>query len=89
MVKTYQLSHKGQYGASIKIAPITTETVTNEDTCLQVNGTSDLKIQPQTILPDTSEMEVINIYNDISCRIYLDIQYGSLYDQYDIWYDSL
>lgn len=59
MVKTYQLSHKGQYGASIKIAPVTTDTVTNEDTCLQVNGSSDLKIQPQTILPDTSEMEVI------------------------------
>lgn len=62
MVKTYQLSHKGQYGASIKIAPITTETVTNEDTCLQVNGTSDLKIRPQTILPDASEMEVIKKY---------------------------
>lgn len=59
MVKTYQLSHKGQYGASIKIAPVTTETITNEQMCLQVNGTSDLKIQPQSIIPDASEMEVI------------------------------
>lgn len=62
MVKTYQLSHKGQYGASIKIAPVTTESVTNEDTCLQVNGTSNMKIHPQTILPDASEMEVIKKY---------------------------
>lgn len=58
MVKTFQLTSKGQYGASIKIAPITTETVTNENTCLQVNGTIDMKIQPQSIIPDPSEMEV-------------------------------
>jgi hypothetical protein len=58
MVKTFQLAHKGQYGASIKIAPITTETIINEDTCLQVNGTNNLKIQPQSIIPDTFGMEV-------------------------------
>jgi len=58
MVKTFQLAHKGQYGASIKIAPITTETIINENTCLQVNGTNNLKIQPQSIIPDTFEMEV-------------------------------
>lgn len=58
MVKTFQLTHKGQYGASIKLAPVTTETVNNEETCLQVNGTNDFKIQPQSIIPDASEMEV-------------------------------
>lgn len=58
MVKTFQLMNKGEYGASIKIAPITTETVTNEETCLQVNGTIDMKIEPQSIVPDPSEMEV-------------------------------
>lgn len=63
MVKTYQLSHKGRYGASIKIAPVTTETVTNDETCLQVNGTNDLKIQPQSIVPDASEMEVEKKYS--------------------------
>lgn len=61
MVKTFQLSHKGDYGASIKIAPITTETVSNKETCLQVNGTVNLKIQPQSIVPDASEMEVKTI----------------------------
>jgi len=58
MVKTFQLAHKGQYGASIKLAPVTTETVNNQETCLQVNGTNNFKIQPQSIIPDTSEMEV-------------------------------
>jgi len=70
MVKTFQLAHKGQYGASIKLAPITTETVSNEETCLQVNGTYDSKIQPQSIIPDVSEMEVNEIAhfcNFISC----------------------
>jgi len=61
MVKTFQLAHKGQYGASIKLAPVTTETVNNEETCLQVNGTYDSKIQPQSIIPDVSEMEVNEI----------------------------
>lgn len=58
MVKTFQLSRKGSYGKSIKIAPITTESISNEETCLEVNGTSQLKIQPQTIIPDTTGMEV-------------------------------
>lgn len=58
MVKTFQLTRKGEYGTSIKIAPITTETVSNKETCLQVNGTVNFKIQPQSIVPDTSEMEV-------------------------------
>lgn len=69
MVKTFQLTNKGQYGASIKIAPITTETVNNEETCLQVNGTFDMKIQPQSIIPDTPEMEVKK-YLSIQLTIY-------------------
>ena len=58
MVKTYQLSTEGPYGSSIKIAPITTEEQENQQTCLQVNGTRDMKISPQTIIPDTTGMEV-------------------------------
>ncbi|RZC35371.1 cathepsin L [Asbolus verrucosus] len=57
MVKTYQLSTTGPYGSSLKIAPITTETETNARTCLQVNGTEDYKIEPQTILPDLTNFE--------------------------------
>ena len=59
MVKTFQLSHKGLYGSSIKIAPITTETISNQETCLEVNGTTELKIQPQAIVPDATGMECI------------------------------
>lgn len=58
MVKTFQLSAEGNYGSSIKVAPVTTETSTNDEMCLQVNGTRDMKIQPQTIIPDTTGMEV-------------------------------
>lgn len=58
MVKSFQLSHKGEYGKSVKIAPITTESVTNEETCLEVNGTKEIKIQPQVIIPDTTNMQV-------------------------------
>lgn len=51
-VKTYQLSHDGEFGTSLKIAPVTTDEKPNEITCLQVNGTSDMQIEPQSILPD-------------------------------------
>lgn len=61
MVKTFQLSHKGPYGTSIKIAPVTTESELNAETCLEVNGTNELKIHPQAIIPDTTGMEVENI----------------------------
>lgn len=55
MVKTYQLKHDGEYGASLKIAPVTTADDLNKLTCLQVNGTSDYSIQPQAILPDCKD----------------------------------
>lgn len=59
MVKTYQLGSLGPYGASLKIAPVTTEDELNERTCLQVNGTSDYSIKPQSILPSLIGFECI------------------------------
>lgn len=59
MVKTYQLSNDGSHGSSIKIIPLTTEKFTNKETCLKVEGNSEMAIKPQTILPDTHGMEVI------------------------------
>ncbi|CAG9764807.1 unnamed protein product [Ceutorhynchus assimilis] len=56
MVQTYQLAKKG-YGTSIKIAPVTTEEELNAKTCLQVNGTSEEPIAPQTVLPDLTGFE--------------------------------
>nr|CAH7744140.1 unnamed protein product [Callosobruchus chinensis] len=58
MVKTYQLGGNG-FGTSIKIAPITTEHELNVKTCLQVNGTAEDKILPQTVLPALTNFEYI------------------------------
>lgn len=62
MSKTYQLSNKGPYGTSIKIVPVTTETVTNAIKCLAVNGTNDYHIPPQSSLPDLSNFKVIYLF---------------------------
>lgn len=56
MVNTYQLGNNG-YGTSIKIAPVTTEEEQNARTCLQVNGTAEQRISPQTVLPDLTGFE--------------------------------
>lgn len=57
-VKTYQLSHEGEYGASLKVAPVTTNEILNKITCLQVNGTAENRIGPQAILPNVKEFEL-------------------------------
>lgn len=66
MAKTYQLSHKGKYGAALKIVPVTTETVTNSVRCLQVNGTNSFSIVPQSVLPNLNNFKVIVTFNS-SC----------------------
>lgn len=69
MVKTYQLGKDG-YGTSIKIAPITTEKEENVKTCLQVNGSSDQTISPQTVLPDLTGFAYLGM-----CFFYLRIEH--------------
>lgn len=59
MVKTYQLSSVGHWGTSLKVAPITTETELNANTCLQVNGSSEAKIEPQSVLPSLVDFECL------------------------------
>lgn len=59
MVKTYQLGNMGPYGASLKVAPVTTENEVNAKTCLQVNGSSEASINPQSILPSLIGFECI------------------------------
>lgn len=61
MAKTYQLSNKGDFGSSLKIVPVTTETETNILKCLEVNGTEQFHISPQAVLPDLSNFKVIII----------------------------
>lgn len=62
MSKTYQLSNKGSFGASLKIVPVTTETQTNTIKCLEVNGTKKFHISTQSSLPDLSDFKVIYSY---------------------------
>jgi hypothetical protein len=64
MVKTYQLSKLGEYGSSLKVAPVTTEKVQNLNSCLQVNGSSGNRIEPQSILPDLTGFEVWHSMDD-------------------------
>lgn len=59
MVKTYQLSRENSNGVSYKVAPVTTQTMLNKDTCLNVNGTAENKILVQSILPDTTGFKLI------------------------------
>lgn len=61
MVKTYQLGTFGQFGSSLKIAPVTTETELNANTCLQVNGTEEFSITPQSVLPSLVGFECIGM----------------------------
>jgi hypothetical protein len=58
MVKTYQLSKLSKFGSSLKVAPVTTEKVQNLDSCLQVNGSSENRIEPQSVLPDLTGFKV-------------------------------
>uniref|UniRef100_S4PTE3 Cathepsin l n=2 Tax=Pararge aegeria TaxID=116150 RepID=S4PTE3_9NEOP len=62
MVKTYQLAASvyPEFGTSIKIAPVTTEKVQNQDTCLQVNGTKGESINVQTVLPDMTDFKYVD-----------------------------
>lgn len=61
MAKTYQLSNKGSFGSSLKIVPVTTETETNTLKCLEVNGTDEMHISPQSTLPDLSDFKVVDV----------------------------
>lgn len=88
MVKTYQLSGEGPYGTSIKVAPITTETDMNKQTCLQVNGTGEMKIRPQTIIPDTVGMECIGeeMINGLNCEKWRLVEtIGEKTNKYTLW----
>ncbi|KAK0180964.1 hypothetical protein PV327_003290 [Microctonus hyperodae] len=88
MVKTFQLRHDGLHGSSIKVAPITTQSVLNQDTCLKVEGDGEMVIQPQTILPDTHGMECIGeeMINGVQCEKWrLNNVIGEKANKYTLW----
>lgn len=59
MVKTYQLTKQGDYGVSLKLAPVTTQNQMNKETCLQVNGSASYKIDVQGILPYVRDFQLL------------------------------
>jgi hypothetical protein len=73
MVKTIQLAPTDpskSFGEGIKIVPFTDEVQTNAETCFWLNGTSDAPVTIQSVIPDTTNFDVIlntialyNIYN--------------------------
>lgn len=65
MAKTYQLANDGPHGSSIKIVPVTTDTELNKATCLKVEGNAEMQFKPQTIVPDTTGMQVNAFYQRI------------------------
>lgn len=88
MVKTYQLSRAGRFGSSLKIAPITTETELNANTCLQVNGTFDMKIQPQSVLPSLEGFQCVGsetIDGRETEKWQLTTAFGDKKNKYTLW----
>ena len=55
---TYQISKDGKFGRSYKVAPMTTENITNQQTCFQVNGTANSTVGAQAVLPDLKFFKV-------------------------------
>ncbi|XP_049834066.1 digestive cysteine proteinase 1 [Schistocerca gregaria] len=88
MVKTFQLSKSSKYGTSIKVAPVSTDTQLNKQTCLQVNGTDKFKIEPQAVLPDLSDFQLIGkeVVNGVSCEKWRFVdKIGAKVNKYTMW----
>ncbi|XP_056645189.1 digestive cysteine proteinase 1 [Diorhabda sublineata] len=90
MVQTYQLGGTG-YGTSLKVAPITTETEENVRTCLQVNGTSENRITPQSVLPDLTDFkkEGTEVVNGFETEKWVLVEViGHKINKYSMWIKS-
>lgn len=88
MVKTYQLRKPGSFGSSIKVAPVTTEEELNVNECLLVNGTRDLSIDIQSILPELTGFECIGqeLINGIMTEKWqLKQEVGLKLNKYTMW----
>jgi hypothetical protein len=88
MVKTYQLTSEGKYGASLKVAPVSTKDYFNKDTCLQVNGTEDNKIKVQTVLPFVKNYSLVGTvdFKGFSCdKFKFEETIGQKKNVYTLW----
>lgn len=88
MVKTYQLTHRGRYGTSLKVAPVTTEEELNKITCLEVNGTAIETVKLQSALPDAKDFLLVGVeeINGEQCdKFVLEEVIGKKTNKYLLW----
>lgn len=88
MVKTYQLTKKGNFGSSLKVAPVTTQQALNKVTCLEVNGTADNTIEVQSVLPMAKEFKLAGTEdrNGFKCdKFSLIVEVGQKRNYYNLW----
>ncbi|XP_063387971.1 digestive cysteine proteinase 1 isoform X2 [Cydia fagiglandana] len=90
MVKTYQMTSTvyPKYGTMIKIAPVTTETVLNKETCLQVNGTDGQTVDIQNVLPDMTDFKYIgteNMRDTEATKWRMTTTVGDKINKYTMW----
>lgn len=88
MVKTYQLKSYGLYGTSLKLAPVTTEDELNVNECLQINGTEEMNIEIQSVLPDLTGFECIGeeLVNGLETEKWqLKQDFGEKVNKYTMW----
>ena len=63
MDKTFQIVDEGQFGAMMKLSPMTTEYVTNQMSCFQANGTNEEPVTAQSVLPSELSIFFSSIYD--------------------------
>merc|ERR1711892_1308308 len=70
MVKTFQRGDIKEFGTTAKIIPMTNEVVVNEIDCFAVDGGKEYKIEPQSILPDITDFELVgdDLKNGQECQ---------------------
>lgn len=88
MVKTYQLSKNGTHGVSLKVAPMTTETVLNKITCFHAYGEPGGKVEAQSVLPDVSDFKYVgkDLVNGIILEKWrLVTAEGEKVSKYSLW----
>jgi len=88
MTKVFARGDIGQFGTTYKLVPMTNEVVVNEINCFQVDGSKDMAILPQSMLPDISDFEMIGTeYKEgQECQKWRKVdQIGKKVNKYTMW----
>ena len=88
IAKTFQIRNEGQYGAMMKLVPMTTEKVTNEINCFQSPGTEDAPVDAQSVLPDMTgyEFKGKDLLEGVPCEKWKKVErIGEKLNKYTMW----